>query len=118
VCRPPSRLVICAIIHDRLTSVRFQCLFFNFYPSPPFRETTLAVYIFVLASMAAYTFTFKLDHIAITFVTAGVTGYLANIILHICLMSFLGFIKIGFGQFLMTYCSFQVFYDGILASGI
>lgn len=40
-----------------------------------FRETTLAVYVFVLASMAAYTFTFKLEHIAVTFVTAGVTGY-------------------------------------------
>nr|CAH0103592.1 unnamed protein product [Daphnia galeata] len=40
-----------------------------------FKETTLAIYIFVLASMAAYTFTFKLDHIAVTFVTAGVTGF-------------------------------------------
>lgn len=39
-----------------------------------FRETTLAIYIMTLIGMAAYTFTFKLSYIAVTFVTAGATG--------------------------------------------
>lgn len=38
------------------------------------RETTLVVYALAVAGMFAYTFTFKLAMIAVTFATAGAVG--------------------------------------------
>lgn len=49
----------------------FQCLY---------RETTLAVYGMAVVGMVAYTFTFKLELIAVTFVTAGAVGYVLHLI--------------------------------------
>lgn len=38
------------------------------------RETTLVVYGLAVAGMVAYTFTFELQYIVVTFVTAGAVG--------------------------------------------
>ncbi|XP_046654072.1 feline leukemia virus subgroup C receptor-related protein 2-like [Daphnia pulicaria] len=52
--------VVCGIILDK---------------THKFRETTLVVYGLAVAGMVAYTFTFELQYIVITFVTAGAVGF-------------------------------------------
>ena len=56
----------------------------------PFRETTLAVYGLAAVGMVAYTFTFALEEIAVTFTTAGMVGYshimLFIILFHVCMI--------------------------------
>lgn len=42
------------------------------------RETTLAVYGMAVVGMVAYTFTFNVEIIAVTFVTAGAVGYVIS----------------------------------------
>lgn len=40
-----------------------------------FKETTLATYVCALAGMVAYTFTFQLEYIPVTFLAAGTAGF-------------------------------------------
>lgn len=40
-----------------------------------FKETTLATYVCALAGMVAYTFTFQLEYIPVTFIAAGTAGF-------------------------------------------
>lgn len=75
------------------------------------RETTLAAYVLTLAGMLSYTFTSKLEYIAVMFVTAGATGYvfaLSQVCLSIAGLMFC-FVLFWLRDFS------KVFHDGLFA---
>ncbi|KAI9556829.1 hypothetical protein GHT06_016621 [Daphnia sinensis] len=69
-----------------------------------FRETTLVVYGLAVAGMVAYTFTFELQYIVVTFVTAGAVGFFMT-----------GYLPVGF-EFAaeLTYPEPEVTSSGLL----
>nr|CAH0105864.1 unnamed protein product [Daphnia galeata] len=81
--------VVCGIILDK---------------THKFRETTLVVYGLAVAGMVAYTFTFELQYIVITFVTAGAVGFFMT-----------GYLPVGF-EFAaeLTYPEPEVTSSGLL----
>ncbi|XP_057374750.1 heme transporter FLVCR2-like [Daphnia carinata] len=81
--------VVCGIILDK---------------THKFRETTLVVYGLAVAGIVAYTFTFELQYIVVTFVTAGAVGFFMT-----------GYLPVGF-EFAaeLTYPEPEVTSSGLL----